>query len=136
MSSNAVSTITWARTTGSGQPDRPRPRRLTTVTAPTARHARTAGWADLLGRPSPESSRSRDLAHLGGFAAMTALVGYLTWRIAFTLPAGGPNAVAAWTLIAFEAIPLVGMTFRGLTAPAGSGRPDRRGARPSSGSSR
>jgi cellulose synthase (UDP-forming) len=117
MSSNAVSTVTWARTSGPGQPhhQRPhhqRPRRLATVTTPTARHARTAGWADLLGRPSPESDRSRDLAHLGGFAAMTALVGYLTWRIAFTLPAGGANAIAAWTLIAFEAIPLIGMSVR------------------------
>lgn len=113
MSSNAASTIIWARSTG-----QPGPRRRHLAPAPTsasdrtARHARTAGWADLLGRPSPESTRSRDLAHLGGFAALTALVGYLTWRIAFTLPAGGAGAAAAWTLIAFEAIPLVGMCFR------------------------
>jgi cellulose synthase (UDP-forming) len=78
----------------------------------SARHGTIAGWADLLGAPSAEATRSRDLAHLGGFAALTALVGYLTWRIAFTLPASGMNLVAAWILIGFEAIPLVGMTFR------------------------
>jgi len=77
--------------------------------------ATTAGWADLLGAPSAEATRSRDLAHLGGFAAMTALVGYLTWRIAYTLPAAGLNLVAAWVLIAFEAIPLVGMAVRMVT---------------------
>lgn len=74
-----------------------------------------AGWADLLGSPGAESPRSRDLAHLGGFAAITALVGYLTWRIAYTLPPSGPDAVAAWTLIAFEALPLIGMVVRLVT---------------------
>ena len=79
------------------------------------RHVTTAGWADQLGAPSAEATRSRDLAHLGGFAAMAALIGYLTWRIAYTLPASGPNRLAAWVLIAFEAIPLVGMGFRIVT---------------------
>jgi cellulose synthase (UDP-forming) len=75
----------------------------------------TAGWADLLGSPRAEAPRSRDLAHLGGFAAMTALIGYLTWRIAYTLPPSGANVVAAWVLIGFEAIPLIGMAFRIVT---------------------
>ena len=79
------------------------------------RHGHVAGWADLLGSPSPEATRSRDLAHLGGFAALTALVGYLTWRIAYTLPTSGSGVAAAWALIGFEAIPLVGMVFRLVT---------------------
>ena len=77
--------------------------------------ATTAGWADLLGAPSVEATRSRDLAHLGVFTALLALVGYLTWRVAYTLPASGINAVAAWVLVAFEAIPLVGMGSRIVT---------------------
>ncbi|MGY2875506.1 cellulose synthase (UDP-forming) [Marmoricola sp. URHA0025 HA25] len=102
MSSNAISAS--ARYVGA----RTAPRTVTR----TARHVETAGWAELLGSPAAESARSRRLAHLGGVAAMTALVGYLTWRLAFTLPATGPNRVAALVLIAFEGIPLVGMTFR------------------------
>ncbi|MDQ1583192.1 MAG: hypothetical protein QOF36_1246, partial [Microbacteriaceae bacterium] len=31
-----------------------------------------AGWAAQLGAPSPESTRSRTLAHLGGIAAVAA----------------------------------------------------------------
>jgi len=122
MSSNAVSMITLAR-----EADDPLRRRA--VAAWSAGRSRrrtsagpngdptgsTAGWADLLGSPSAEAPRSRDLAHLGGFAAMTALIGYLTWRIAYTLPASGANLTAAWILIGFEAIPLVGMTIRMLT---------------------
>jgi cellulose synthase (UDP-forming) len=117
LSSNAVSTITLAREAGTSRS------RFRVTSASAIRTAgasaqdepgsgTTAGWADLLGSPSPESRRSRDLAHLGGFAAMTALIGYLTWRIAYTLPSSGANLVAAWILIAFEAIPLVGMTIR------------------------
>ena len=90
-------------------------RSLTVVRDNPVPSASTAGWADLLGAPSVESTRSRDLAHLGGFAAMTALIGYLTWRIAYTLPATGWNLAAAWVLIGFEAIPLVGMVFRLVT---------------------
>lgn len=74
-----------------------------------------AGWADLLGTPSAESRHSRRMAHLGGMVAITALLGYLTWRVAFTVPASGPNAVAAGVLITFEAIPLIGMCFRLVT---------------------
>ncbi|MCW2755337.1 MAG: hypothetical protein JWQ32_2748 [Marmoricola sp.] len=71
-----------------------------------------AGWADLLGPPSAEERRSRVMAHLGGLAALTALIGYVTWRVVFTLPSSGPNLVAAIVLVAFEAIPLIGMVFR------------------------
>jgi cellulose synthase (UDP-forming) len=111
MSSNAMSML--PRVADSGTPHH----HVTSATraADTSRHANTAGWADLLGAPSAESTRSRDLAHLGGVAALTALVGYLTWRIAYTLPSSGPDAVAAWLLVSFEAIPLIGMVFRTVT---------------------
>jgi cellulose synthase (UDP-forming) len=74
-----------------------------------------AGWADLLAPPGPESARSRRMAHLGGLAAITALVGYLTWRITGTLPASGPNRTAAVVLVGFEALPLIGMLVRIVT---------------------
>ena len=109
MSSNAVSMVRLARAVDSTPPGH---RVAAARASATAENGTTAGWADLLGSPSPESPRSRDLAHLGGFAALTALVCYLTWRIAYTLPQSGPNLVAAWVLIAFEAIPLVGMSVR------------------------
>src|SRR5215208_1319413 len=107
MSSNAVSMVRLARSTSAAPPRR--------RSAGVRRHVETAGWADLLDAPSVESTRSRDLAHLGGFAAMTALIGYLTWRIAYTLPASGANLAAAWVLLGFEAIPLVGMAVRLVT---------------------
>jgi cellulose synthase (UDP-forming) len=115
MSSNAVSMVQMTRGA-----DAIAGHRVTTAPARTearvaAQHGKVAGWADLLGSPSAESTRSRDLAHLGGFTAMAALIGYLTWRVAFTLPATGANLVAAWILIAFEAIPLVGMAVRMVT---------------------
>lgn len=114
MSSNAVSMVRPARSVDGAS--RHRERADVILSTPrTVASGTTAGWADLLGPPSPESARSRDLAHLGGFAAITALVGYLTWRIAYTLPASGANAVAAWVLVAFEAIPLVGMSIRMVT---------------------
>jgi cellulose synthase (UDP-forming) len=111
MSSNAVAVtaVTRSSMTRAHEHD------AADLHARSRRHTTTAGWADLLGAPSAESVRSRDLAHLGGFVALTALVGYLTWRIAYTLPPSGVNAVAAWLLIGFEAIPLVGMTTRLIT---------------------
>ncbi len=115
MSSNAGSMVRLARPahrTGAQAGPRVRTPRRAVERASTVS---TAGWADLLGAPSPESTRSRDMAHLGGFAAITALVGYLTWRIAFTVPNTGANAAAAGVLIAFEAIPLVGMLVRMVT---------------------
>lgn len=50
---------------------------------------RIAAWASQLGPPASESLRSRRMAHIGGIAAITALVVYLTWRVTGTLPAGG-----------------------------------------------
>ena len=71
--------------------------------------ASLAGWAYLLGEPRPEPRRSRRLAHLGGLVSILALLLYLTWRVAFTMPDGGWNLVAAWTLVVFEAVPLIGL---------------------------
>jgi cellulose synthase (UDP-forming) len=113
MSSNAVSTFatlsrtTEARTIEAGPRDR--------AATPVVGDGHVAGWADLLGTPSAEASHSRRMAHVGGVAALTAVVAYVTWRVAFTLPTSGPNAVAASVLVAFEAIPLVGMVFRLVT---------------------
>jgi len=92
------------------------------VAAARPRHAKAAvadgslaGWADLLASPGPESTRSRRMARLGGLTALTALIGYLTWRITSTLPPSGPNAAAAYVLLGFEALPVVGMVFRIVT---------------------
>jgi len=71
-----------------------------------------AGWANLLSAPRPESSRSRRLAHVGGLTAIGSLLAYLWWRVSFTMPSGGWNEVAAWTLVAFEALPLLGLVVR------------------------
>ena len=77
--------------------------------------ARIAGWAHLLGRPGPEPTRSRQLAHLGGLVSLLSLLIYLTWRVGFTLPDGGLDRVAAWSLITFEALPLAGLLVRMVT---------------------
>jgi cellulose synthase (UDP-forming) len=74
-----------------------------------------AKWASRLGRPSAEPPRSRHLAHVGGVAAITALVAYLTWRVAFTLPVGGWNRSVAWMLVTFEALPLSGLVLKAVT---------------------
>jgi hypothetical protein len=97
MSSNAVSMITMTRDADGMAGHRAATAPARTAARLAAQHGKVAGWADLLGSPSAESTRSRDLAHLGGFTAMAALIGYLTWRVAFTLPATGANLVAAWT---------------------------------------
>jgi cellulose synthase (UDP-forming) len=113
---NAVLYTSLVRHTGGRSDDRPpgtRTGRKPVAGAP--QRGTVAGWADLLGNPSRESARSRRLAHLGGLVAMTSLIGYLTWRIAATLPASGANLAAAWVLIGFEAIPLVGMSVRLIT---------------------
>ena len=77
--------------------------------------ATLAGWAYLLGRPRPEPSRSRRLARLGGLVSILSLVIYVTWRVAFTMPTEGWDRVAAWTLVVFEAVPLVGLLIRIVT---------------------
>lgn len=74
-----------------------------------------AGWAYLLGAPRPESPRSRRLARVGGVVAIGALVAYLWWRITFTMPTGGWNQTAAWVLVTFEALPVLGLTIRLVT---------------------
>ena len=83
--------------------------------ASVTQDARLASWASLLGRPRPESRRSRRMAHLGGIASITALTLYLAWRLLFTLPTGGFDLAAALVLILFEAVPLSGVIFRTIT---------------------
>ncbi len=74
-----------------------------------------AGWAYLLGRPRPESPRSRRMARVGAIVAIGALLGYLWWRVAFTMPTGGWDEAAAWVLVSFEALPLLGLSIRAVT---------------------
>ena len=87
--------------------------------APPRRASRAApalaGWAYLLGRAPTRAPRSRQLAHLGGLVSILALLLYVTWRVAFTLPTDGWNLVAAWTLVVFEAVPLIGLLIRIVT---------------------
>ncbi len=80
-----------------------------------------AAWADLLGPPRAEAARSRQLAHIGGVVSVCALLAYLAWRIAFTLPAGG-DRVVAWGLVLFEALPLVGLVLKAITLWSIDGR--------------
>jgi cellulose synthase (UDP-forming) len=84
----------------------------TTVGGKGRPELRIAAWAARLGPPTIESRRSRLLARVGGIAAITAVVAYLTWRIAFTLPLGGWNLAVAWGLVAFEALPLTGLVVK------------------------
>src|SRR6476659_8800288 len=74
-----------------------------------------APWALRLGAPTPESRRSRLTARAGGLVAVGSLLVYLTWRLAFTLPTGSWNRSVAFTLIAFEALPLIGLIFKAVT---------------------
>ncbi len=76
---------------------------------------RIAAWAAQLASPAAEPSRSRRAAHVGGIAAIAALIGYLSWRIACTLPAGGWNLTAASMLVGFEALPLAGLVLKLVT---------------------
>ncbi len=52
------------------------------------------------------------MAHLGGIASVAAVIFYLTWRISSTLPAGGSDRTIAWLLIAFEAVPVIGLVVK------------------------
>jgi cellulose synthase (UDP-forming) len=55
------------------------------------------------------------MAHVGGIAAISALLAYLTWRVAYTLPVGGWNLAVAWMLVTFEALPMVGLVLKAVT---------------------
>ncbi len=79
---------------------RPRPDEVKPLTV--------AAWADGLAGPVVESRRSRTLARVGGLVALLSLLGYLTWRVLATVPQTGATRWAAWLLIAFEAVPIVG----------------------------
>lgn len=83
--------------------------------AAAGRRTRLAAWVQQLDSPVAESHRSKLLAHIGATAAIASLLAYLVWRAAFTIPSGGWNEVAAWTLVAFEALPLVGLGSKTLT---------------------
>ena len=74
-----------------------------------------SAWASQLASPSAEPSRSRRLAHIGGIAAIGALLAYLFWRVTYTLPVGGWNRSIAWLLISFEALPLTGLVLKAVT---------------------
>ena len=83
--------------------------------SPAAPQVEIAPWARQLHPPAPEPVRSRRVAQLGGIAAVVALLGYLSWRIAFTLPVGGWNLAVAWLLVSFEALPVAGLVFKTVT---------------------
>ncbi|HET6876815.1 MAG TPA: glycosyltransferase [Jatrophihabitans sp.] len=83
--------------------------------AAASRSNRFAAWADQLDSPVAETDRSRRLAHVGALAAIGSLLAYLVWRAACTVPTGGWNQIAAWTLIGFEALPLVGLAAKTVT---------------------
>jgi cellulose synthase (UDP-forming) len=74
-----------------------------------------AAWALQLHSPEVEPARSRRMAHVGGIAAICALLGYLTWRVAYTLPVGGWNLWIAWVLVSFEALPMAGLITKAVS---------------------
>lgn len=73
-----------------------------------------APWAQGIGPPEPEATRSRLLARTGGIVSVLALAAYVTWRLAFTLPSGSWNRAVAFTLIGFEFIPIFGLTLKAI----------------------
>jgi cellulose synthase (UDP-forming) len=93
-----------------------------------------ADWTNQLGSPTREGSRSKLMAHLGGIASVAVVLFYLTWRISSTLPAGGSDRTIAWLLIAFEAVPVVGLVVKtvvlwnidAIAPPPIEGRSERR----------
>jgi cellulose synthase (UDP-forming) len=78
-------------------------------------HDALSSWVGQLDAPGPEATRSRLLARTGGVAAVLALAVYLTWRIGWTLPADSYDRRIAWALIAFEALPLLGLIVKTVT---------------------
>src|SRR6185312_5572114 len=91
------------------------PAALRTTVSASNEPIRLASWTRQLGAPADESRRSRTLARIGGLAALTSLIAYLTWRVAFTLPVDGGGRGVAWLLIGFEALPLFAITLRTFT---------------------
>lgn len=83
--------------------------------APTDLAPAISGWAYLLDTPQPESARSRILARAGGIIAVVSLLGYLAWRILFTIPSDTFDQSAAYALIFFEALPIFGLIIRIVT---------------------
>lgn len=74
-----------------------------------------AAWARNLGRPHAEPQREQLLARTGGVVAIVALVSYLVWRVTCTLPtAPSEDRTAAFALIAFEALPLIGLVYKAI----------------------
>ncbi len=65
-----------------------------------------AGWAAHLGSPEAEQPHRRRMAHVGGVTSAAALLVYIVWRIAYTMPSTGPDVFAAWALVVFEGLPL------------------------------
>jgi cellulose synthase (UDP-forming) len=84
------------------------PRVIEPLPAVVGPRLRLAAWADGVSAPITESRSSRLNARIGGLVALVALLGYLTWRVLATLPPAGPWRAAAWLLVGFEALPLVG----------------------------
>jgi cellulose synthase (UDP-forming) len=76
------------------------------------RPARLSAWTRHLGAPADEPRGSRTMARIGGLAALTSLIAYLTWRVMFTMPVDGGGRWVAWLLIGFEALPLFAITVR------------------------
>ncbi|WP_158296514.1 glycosyltransferase family 2 protein [Nocardioides albidus] len=89
--------------------------RARTETVALRRDTGLAGWAYTLGAPGPEAPRTRLLARIGGVVAIVAVTAYLAWRITATLPPDGWNRTAAWVLVGFEALPLIGLLVRLVT---------------------
>jgi cellulose synthase (UDP-forming) len=88
-------------------------RRSPSATPPEAREL--AAWTRQLASPTRESAQARLVARLGGLAALTGLIAYLTWRLVYTLPAGGANLWIAWLLLGFESLPLFTVSTRIIT---------------------
>jgi cellulose synthase (UDP-forming) len=96
-------------------PQTPHPPEVRATEAHVTVDATLAGWAYLLRPPRAEARRTQRRAHLGGLLALASLVAYLGWRILFTLPAGGADLVAAWLLVGFEGVAVLGLTVRVVT---------------------
>jgi cellulose synthase (UDP-forming) len=89
--------------------------RTAPVGAKALSRAGFAGWAARLGPPGSEAPLARHWAHIGGLAAIFALILYLVWRVLFTMPSGEWNLTIAWILVAFEAFPLAGLILKAVT---------------------